>query len=317
MITDSEKMTLLSGMAMLVQSCQKESDLFDVASCYLPQLFQGRSGAIYLSETGEGPMEQRLAWGGAVLPKQMYSQCPVLRAGIPIEAAGRPDKACLSCGDGLYCVPFRDGPAAFGILCLNDDDPTGSERIRGLAFVTAEYLSMAASNIRLKDRLYEMAVKDPLTGLYNRRYMHEAFDKEIRRAERNRLPLGVIMVDIDYFKRINDTFGHAAGDRVLTSVARALISGLRQEDFVCRFGGEEFLFLLSGSALADSLRRAEEIREKIAGLDIRWEKKLIRPVTASLGVVAFPEHGKTFDVLVNQADQAMYKAKEGGRNRVE
>ena len=262
-------------------------------------------------------MDQQLAWGERALQRQVSGQCPVLRAGIPLDAAGGPGKVCHACGEDMYCVPFKDGTAAFGILCLNGKQQAVSSRIRGLAFVTAEYLSMAASNIRLQDRLYKMAVKDPLTGLYNRRYMNEALDREIRRAQRNRLTLGIIMVDLDYFKRINDTFGHAAGDRVLTSVAQALVSGLRQEDIVCRFGGEEFLILLTGSALAGTRLKAEDIRAKIAGLDIRWEKECIHPVTASLGVAAFPDHGKTFDALVNHADQALYRAKEGGRNRVE
>ena len=166
---------------------------------------------------------------------------------------------------------------------------------------------------RLQEQLREQAVRDPLTGLYNRRYLDETMERELVRAARYNQPIGIVMCDLDHFKAINDTYGHLAGDEVLREFAKLLKKNSRGSDIVCRFGGEEFLLLLPDMPPEIAYQRAEQLRTALAALQIG--KEVIR-VTASFGVAAFPENGKTQDTLIHAADVAMYQAKEAGRDRV-
>jgi diguanylate cyclase (GGDEF)-like protein len=155
-----------------------------------------------------------------------------------------------------------------------------------------------------------------LTGLLNRRYLEEMFTREILRAARKQYPIGIIMADIDHFKQFNDTHGHAAGDAVLVQVAHFLQAHVRETDFTCRYGGEEFLMILPEATREITQMRAEQIREEIRGLKVQYEGQILESVTLSLGVAMFSEHGTTREALFNAADGALYRAKHEGRNRV-
>jgi len=168
---------------------------------------------------------------------------------------------------------------------------------------------------RLQSALQEQAVRDGLTGLYNRRYLDEMLEREVSRARREGIALSLVMIDIDHFKRINDTYGHQAGDEVLRMLAATLLADIRTEDMACRYGGEEFLILLPNMPLAFALGRAEIWRKAVAALSPVHGKFQIH-FTISLGVAAYPEHGKTPDDLTRCADLALYRAKHEGRNRV-
>lgn len=168
---------------------------------------------------------------------------------------------------------------------------------------------------QLQIALQELAVRDGLTALYNRRYLDETLEREVSRARREGNPLSLVMLDIDHFKRVNDTYGHQAGDEVLRVLAATLMADIRTEDIACRYGGEEFLILLPGMPLASAMERAERWRSSVEGLSIAHGHLAIG-FTISLGVAAYPEHGKTPDDLTRCADQALYRAKHEGRNRV-
>ena len=168
---------------------------------------------------------------------------------------------------------------------------------------------------RLQAALQELAVRDGLTGLYNRRYLDETLEREVSRARREGNPLTLVMIDIDHFKRINDTYGHQVGDESLRMLATVLLANIRAEDVACRYGGEEFLMLLPSMPLEAALERAELWRSAIEGLAITLGNTRIA-FTVSLGVAAYPEHGKTPDDLTRCADQALYRAKNDGRNQV-
>lgn len=168
---------------------------------------------------------------------------------------------------------------------------------------------------RLQVALQELAVRDSLTGLYNRRYLDETLEREVSRARREGNPLSLVMLDIDYFKRVNDTYGHQVGDEALRMLAKTLLSDVRTEDVACRYGGEEFLILLPNMPLETAIQRAEAWREAIEGLSVVLGNFHIT-FTISLGVAAYPEHGKTPDDLTRCADQALYRAKHEGRNQV-
>ena len=164
-------------------------------------------------------------------------------------------------------------------------------------------------------RLQEIAIRDPLTGLYNRRYLDEILPREMARATREALPVALIVLDLDHFKQVNDTYGHPAGDEVLKKLADALRSGARESDMICRYGGEEFVMALPGMSAAQALQRMESWRAEFAQTPLLYHGATIR-VTLSAGIAAFPEHGSDIDTVVSCADKALYWAKNHGRNRV-
>ncbi len=164
--------------------------------------------------------------------------------------------------------------------------------------------------------LKEQVIRDPLTGLYNRRYLDETLPRELTRADRHNQTVGVIMLDLDHFKHFNDTYGHDAGDKLLRSVGQFLQKNTRGDDVACRYGGEEFILVLPGATLEATWQRAEEIRAGIQELVVRIQDCPVEPITASLGVAIFPDHHNTADGIINAADQALYNVKRNGRNRV-
>jgi diguanylate cyclase (GGDEF)-like protein/PAS domain S-box-containing protein len=168
---------------------------------------------------------------------------------------------------------------------------------------------------KLQAQLREMAIRDPLTDLYNRRYLDETIGRELIRAERERSPLSVVMVDIDHFKGINDSRGHSAGDEVLKAFGKIIKHHARGSDIVCRYGGEEFLLVFPGMEKAIALARAEQLRAEFANTSVQCGNSAIH-ATASFGVASFPEDGRDAARLIAAADKALYAAKEAGRNSV-
>jgi len=165
--------------------------------------------------------------------------------------------------------------------------------------------------------LRDLVVHDELTGLHNRRYLDESLDREESRALRSRRPLAFMMIDIDKFKQINDTHGHAAGDAALRALGGYLMSVARGEDIVCRYGGEEFVLVMAQTPREIIRERAEKIRRGVEAIEIEYEGQSLGPLTVSIGVGIFPDHGNNARDVLRVADRAMYRAKQGGRNRVE
>ena len=168
---------------------------------------------------------------------------------------------------------------------------------------------------RLLNLLREQTIHDSLTSLYNRRFLDESLKREISKAERNGRPVGIIMIDIDHFKRINDTYGHSMGDAVLVAVAKALLENVRSGDIACRFGGEEFAIVLPGANLSITKGRAEALRAIVEKISFDYLGSPLGPVTISLGAAIFPDHGVDAEMLLQSADIALYAAKAGGRNQ--
>lgn len=225
----------------------------------------------------------------------------------------------------------KDGSLFWGDLSvslLRDEKDAASVILTFLIDITDRKLTedkLQASNERLaaqlaenrilQEKLRDLAVRDPLTGLFNRRYMEETLGRELSRSAREDRPLSLVMIDIDHFKQLNDTYGHPAGDLMLKALAALLLRHLRNEDIVCRFGGEEFVAILPGAPLMTAAQRAESWRLALQELCIDYEGQTLT-CTLSMGIAEYPRHGATGEDLLFQADSAMYMAKRAGGNRV-
>jgi diguanylate cyclase (GGDEF)-like protein/PAS domain S-box-containing protein len=167
----------------------------------------------------------------------------------------------------------------------------------------------------LQSKLREQAIRDPLTNVFNRRYLEETLERELSRAARENYPVCIIMIDLDHFKRVNDTYGHEAGDLVLKAIAEALTEQCRRGDFACRYGGEEFVIVMPNITLETAYARAENLRQALTLLSVPYEYYNLS-VTISMGIACYPENGQTRESILRAADQAMYAAKEAGRDHI-
>ena len=175
---------------------------------------------------------------------------------------------------------------------------------------------MAIATLNLRTKLENQSIRDSLTGLFNRHFMQISLEREISRAARRKQTLAVFMLDLDHFKKFNDTFGHAAGDSVLQAVAEIFQTSIRTEDIACRYGGEEFTIMLPDVTPAVALERAESIRQGVANVRLPLDRQVYTEFSVSIGVAVYPNDGETSDLLLRRADMALYRAKRSGRNQV-
>jgi diguanylate cyclase (GGDEF)-like protein len=216
------------------------------------------------------------------------------------------------------CIPILAQGEALGILHFQatDENPALADAELPLKTTFAGQVGLSVANIRLREALRSQSIKDSLTGLYNRRYLEEMMERETRRAVRAEQGLGVMMLDLDHFKKFNDTYGHDAGDAVLRETASLLLKSVRAEDIVCRFGGEEFVVILPVADLQTTQARAERIRSRLRELSVMHQGQPLGTITMSVGVAELPQHGTSQKELLEAADAALYRAKREGRDRV-
>jgi diguanylate cyclase (GGDEF)-like protein len=188
--------------------------------------------------------------------------------------------------------------------------------LKEIAVIFAEYLSLSIANIILWEKLADQSIRDPLTNLFNRRYMEETIQREILRAARKQTKIGVIMADIDHFKKFNDTHGHKTGDELLVKLADLFKLKIRSSDIACRYGGEEFILFLPESSAEDTYKHAESLRAEVKNMKVYFHDQLLPAITLSMGIAIYPDHGIELNDLIRVADTALYKAKEQGRDRV-
>ncbi len=324
---------LLNEMGNLLQTCRTTAEAYAVAAQYAEKLFPGDSGALGILNSGRSQGEFAVTWGEYPQLDKSFApeDCWALRRGQVHAVTDAQSRLVCShisrplLGESI-CVPMMAQGEALGILYLqehrlnsrtgqNDGDGLSASR-QNLALSMAERIALALANLNLRDTLRLQAIRDPLTGLYNRRYMEETLEREIKRATRHQTSLGVIMLDIDHFKGFNDTFGHTAGDLVLRQIGVALISNTRAEDVVCRYGGEEFLVILPEISASDLYRRTEDLRAYISALSVQYHDRTLQNVTFSAGLAMFPQDASSMEALLDAADDALYSAKRNGRNRV-
>lgn len=331
--TRNREIALLNRMGDMLQACQTLDETFGVITETLEGLLPDEPGALYMLRSSNNILEMVAKWGDFKGNSEMFppEDCWGLRRGKThrVEKPGS-GQACTHIQTpppfGALCVPMMGQGEVLGMLHLSFSGPEPAQRsdehyrrleaMERLAMTVADHLSLALANLKLRERLQEMSVRDPLTGLYNRRYMQETLAREIKRGQRNSTPIGIIMLDIDHFKTVNDTHGHDAGDLVLKTLARFLASNLRGEDVACRYGGEEFVLIMPGLSLTDTGLKAERLRSKIESTLKVWYLDHTLSITVSIGVAAFPEHAALPDQLIKKVDSALYAAKNSGRNRI-
>ena len=315
---------LLNEMGEMLQSCHAVAEANDIIEPFLGRLFAEDSGGLFIFSASRNLAEAVAVWGDASPLDKVFvpDDCWALRRGkahMGWESAGAPQCAHVPGQTGAYlCVPLMSHGEAMGLLhvLLTSPDEGLLERKQRLALTVAGQLGLALTNLKMQESLREMAVRDPLTGLFNRRYLEETMEREFLRATRQGAPIALIMLDIDHFKRYNDTYGHDAGDVVLQKLGAFLQSYSRGSDVACRYGGEEFVLTLPQCSLGNACRRAEEMRQAVKTLQVHHGHRTLEAITLSFGVAAFPEHGDKPDAVLNAADSAMYRAKQQGRDRV-
>lgn len=324
---DYSNIRLLSEMSSEMQSCATSKEAFDVIRRYCAQLFSGQTGALYLMHESRKYLSCAVSWGDGIFDFLPPDQCWALRrCQVHPAPNGATDPACEHVRvrhhspPACLCIPMTAHNEILGLLHVEFMPSVNAGPVaavdRQFIIALSEQISAALANLRLRESLREQSIRDPLTGLFNRRYMQEAFRQEISRAERKGIPLAIVMLDVDHFKRLNDQFGHDAGDTVLTRIGELLQSQIRNADIACRFGGEEFVLLLYESPLEAARQRAEKIRHAVRNLQLIHKTTSLGQLTISLGIAAFPEHGATVAALLDLADVALYAAKHAGRDRV-
>jgi diguanylate cyclase (GGDEF)-like protein len=322
-VRNREQVEHLLSMADMLQSAMGYEDANAVLRAAASRLLAGLGGALYIFNNSRDRLDLSTAWSAdgadASHPQVIApSQCWALKRGKP--HINRGTQGALRCshvldGQSTLEIPMLARGEVYGLLQIFSDDPDGAdlEAIRPLAIALADSMSLALSSIALRERLRNQALRDPLTGLYNRRFMEEVLESFALQAERRNAPMSAIMIDLDHFKKLNDQHGHAIGDAVLRDVAGVIMASLRKSDVACRYGGEELIILLPDSDLAAACTKAEEIRKRIG--DLSPGEGIT--VSASLGVASIPQTSSNPGELMTMADTALYKAKQEGRNRVE
>jgi len=324
----TQEVELLRQLSELLQACATPEEAYFVMGNLCRQLFPDSNGAVLVIPASRAGIEVVAHWGEMPAGGRVrfgLDECWALRRGrtYRVEHAGT-GPTCPHLGEpspaASLCQPLAAQGDTIGLLTLAvaaeaPEGGLGDARAR-LAVTVAEQFALALANLRLRATLHLQSIRDPLSGLFNRRYMEETLERELSRAGRERRPLSLVLLDIDQFKRFNDTFGHEAGDAVISSLGGLLRGLLRGGDVPCRYGGEEFVLILPEASLQDAQRRAEEIREAIRGLQIPHAGRILGPISCSMGVAACPEHGTRGVALLRAADAALYRAKREGRDQV-
>ena len=327
----NHEISLLGEMSDFLQACNTAEEAYGVITRTGEHLFPDTMGALFIYSASRNDLEALASWGGlASNPNESVftpEECWALRRGRAHRIEN--PRTGLSCrhlpsplASKYLCVPMVAQGDVLGVVHLRRNslaaesaDSAGPLNER-LAVTLAEHVALALTNLKLRETLRNQSIRDPLTGLFNRRYMEETLEREMRRAERSQAPLGVVMLDLDHFKQFNDTYGHDAGDLVLRELGALLKTQIRGGDIACRYGGEEFTLILPETPLDTIRQRFEALRLGINQLNVRHRGQSLGTITVSAGIAMFPEHGASGEDLLRAADRALYRAKAAGRDRM-
>jgi len=323
----------LTELVDILQSCQTVEEAYRIAGKAVPNIIPCSAGALCITSPSRNTVEAAVTWGEHPATDRAFApeNCWALRRGKThvVDNPASPMRCThvpASAPGGYVCVPLAAQGETLGVLCLMASAAAAGasqsqideqlEILKRQGAAVGERISLALANLRLRDVLRTQSIRDPLTGLFNRRYMEESLERELRRAERNNQTVSLVMLDIDHFKRFNDTFGHQAGDTLLRALGDFLSQRTRGQDVACRYGGEEFALILAGASAADAAKRSELLREELTHLAVSHAGQVLGRVTFSMGVAAYPTHATSTEQLLRAADEALYRAKSEGRDRI-
>jgi diguanylate cyclase (GGDEF)-like protein/PAS domain S-box-containing protein len=315
----THEMTLLSELGDILRACLSTDEIYDVIKRVAREIFPAQSGALYVIGPQRTIVEAVAEWGDTTKFELTFApdECWGLRRGrihwVRDSSGGLICKHLYSPPPkGSLCVPMMAQSEALGILHLaqNNDEPL-PEAKGELAMAMAEHVGMAISNLRLHETLRNQSIRDPLTGLFNRSFMEESLELELRRAIRAQYPLSIIMLSLDHFQQLNDNFGVDAGDAILKDTSALLQTNVRKGDIACRYGNHSFVLIMPQSSFDTSVQRAESMRALARNLDLKYHNG-ISPITASIGLAAFPGHGQTVEMLLRSAEAALKRAVSAG-----
>ncbi|MEO8196194.1 MAG: diguanylate cyclase [Thermoanaerobaculia bacterium] len=324
--TREREVVLLHDLGQLLQSASDEEEAYRVVARLVPALVPGTSGALYTLNNSRNELLRRATFGLADREGPEHcapASCWGLRTGrtyLVLDPATQVLCEHLAAPPWPYiCLPLSAHGQTLGLLHLQEETRAGEEHLSAALAIlpaVASAVALALGNLALRAELRAQSVRDPLTGLFNRRYLEETLAREIDRARRKNLPLTIAMTDLDHFKNLNDNWGHDAGDQVLKRFGELLRGNFRTEDVLCRYGGEEFALVFPDCTIDQARVRAEALLAALRASEIPYGQGTIRDITASIGIAGFPQLGNTPDALLRRADHALYEAKRAGRDRV-
>jgi diguanylate cyclase (GGDEF)-like protein len=321
----SNDLALLGRYGNLLIGCTDLAEALQISQQMLSLLLPDSAGTIYPLLDGEGLAEATHLWGIHAADTRMQASSDdcwcMQRHRVHQSGNTAPGSLCShvttpagAAAVTAACIPLTAQGESLGWIYLSAHGEGPLPKLQ-VAVAAADQLALALANLKLRQSLRDLSVRDPLTGLFNRRYLSESLAREIARGRRRTLPVSVMAFDLDHFKAFNDRYGHPAGDAILVAFARVLQANSRSEDVACRQGGEEFVLILPEMDLAVAMRRAGDLMTAMSRMDVMHEGRMLPKLTTSIGVAVYPQHGGTPEMLLAQADAALYEAKAQGRNR--
>ena len=329
----NHEMSVVNEFSSYLQACHSLTETYPVIRHYMDKLFPNWSGSLYLFNDEKILAESVLTWGDQANKNANIvtnNDCWALRRGKEhISLEGNYRLNCNHVGDdtgGYICMPINRRNDLLGMIHIEysgdmvfETDEAKHhyfESCQTLLSTTVDNLSSSIAGLKLRETLKQQAIRDPLTSLYNQRYMKESLERSIAQQTRSGEGIGVIMIDIDHFKKINDTYGHAAGDLVLTEFARVASESFRESDIVCRYGGEEFVVIMAPATQEQVMKRATDFCHKLRTLNMQCDGVALPNITASFGVSHMSEKFEKPAAMLKMADTALYEAKSAGRDQV-
>jgi len=321
----AREVRLLGELNEWLQSSRSLDELFEMVARFMTHLFPDCEGSVYVYSNSRDVLDGCASWNGGQHREHIQpEECWGLRRGRTYAyGQSEIDFTCAHAepndGRPYTCFPILAHGETVGLLHLQAKEKISFEafsRSRKLAQTSAEQISLAIANVRMQDQLQDQSIRDPLTGLFNRRHLTESLRKFIAHTEKTGERVSIISIDVDHFKKYNDNHGHDAGDMVLRAVGTAMNQACDGDEIACRMGGEEFMLLLPGSGAAEGMKRAEALRLAMEKVSVRYGEKALPRITISVGVAVAPDHGLIPQDLLRIADEALYSAKSAGRNQV-
>lgn len=316
----TREMTLLTEMGDVLRACLTTREIYEVIARAAKDIFPLQGGALFVLSPLRNMVEAVAEWGDTSRVELTFTpdECWALRRGrVHFVKDTRVGLLCRHLHTppppGYLCIPMMAQSEAVGILHLiqREDTPMPEAKVR-LAVAMAEHVAMALSNLKLHETLRNQSIRDQLTGLFNRSFLEESLEIELRRAVRSRQPISVIMLALDNFQMLTDSFGLDVGDSVLRQAAVMLQSNVRKGDIACRYSGQTYVVLLPNGNFDVGWKRAEKLRDLSRTLEVKYQSEQVGHITVSIGLAVYPANGQTVESLLRSAEAALNRARNSG-----